>query len=176
MNSQASSDPRLRLSVEDLCNILNRLRSLHEDLLGVLGEKENALVEIELDELEEIRVREEGLIREVIEEEKERLLVTEELGDMLKHETPSDIKVSEILPAVPGDLAEPLSEAREGLREVALRLARQNSVNRALIEHSVGHVQVFVSKLVAEENGGARYNRLGSAQEGGGNLFMDRSG
>ncbi|MEM7164924.1 MAG: flagellar protein FlgN [Planctomycetota bacterium] len=175
MKTQPSGDPRLRLSVEDLCNILERLRGLHEDLLTVLGEKEEALVEVHLDELEEIRDREERLIREVIEEEKERLLVTEELGDMLSHERPTEITVSEILPSVPGDLAAPLSDAREGLRDVALRLARQNSVNRALIEHSVGHVQVFVSKLVAAENGSS-YDRQGSTNEGGGTLFMDRRG
>lgn len=168
-------EARLRTTVEDLCDVLDRMRTLHERLLVLLSEKEQALVEVRLEQLEALRGREEELLRDVIAEEKERLLVTEEIGDLLDHDHPVTITVSEILPHLPDPLASGLTARRERLREVALTLARQNAVNRALIEHSVGHVQMFLSKLVHEQAGGPHYTRKGATPEdGGGTLFMDR--
>lgn len=171
----SQQDARLRMSIEELCDILERLQGLHEEMLSTLIEKEVALTEVRMSELEDLRVREEELLRQVIEEEKERLLVTEEVGDLLDYEEPSRIRVSEMLPYLPEDLTIRLSDRREHLREVALDLARQNSVNRALIEHSIGHVQVFMSKLASQSAGGPQYDQRGtSADEGHGSFFMDR--
>lgn len=173
--SLARKDHRLRMSVEELCEVLGRLEGLHERLLDLLVEKESALTEVRLDDLDELRGREETLIRELIDEEKERLLVTEEVGDLLDHGAPSRIRVSEIVPHLPEDLTERLSERRETLREVALCLSRQNSVNRALIEHSLGHVHVFLSKVMNEEIGAGQYDQRGATDdEGRSSLFMDR--
>lgn len=166
---------RLELTVEELSDILERMRALHGNLLDLLLEKERALVEIRLDKLEEIRDREEELLRLVIDEEKERLLLTEEVGDLLDHERPALIRVAEILPHISEERAVRLSGERERLREIALKLARQNAVNRALIEHSVGHVHVFLSKLVSEELGIPRYDGSGAVASGdSGSMLMDR--
>ncbi|MGE3166164.1 MAG: flagellar protein FlgN [Planctomycetota bacterium] len=170
----AQRDARLRMSVEELCEVLGRIEQLHDRLLETLVAKENALTQVRLDELAELKPVEEELIRGLIEEEKERLLVTEEVGDLLDHEAPSRIRLSEMLPHLPGDLSERLAERRESLREVALCLSRQNAVNRALIEHSIGHVHVFLSKVVHEQMGGQYDQRGASAGDGRGSLFMDR--
>ncbi|MCA8962679.1 MAG: flagellar export chaperone FlgN, partial [Planctomycetes bacterium] len=132
---------RLKIAVEDLCEILSRLEERHGRLCDVLAAKERALVEVAMDAIESCRSREDEILREVIEEEKERLLVTEEIGDLLDFDTPISIRISDMLPHLDTDLASRLSTRRECLRETALRLQSQNRVNRALIEHSLGHVQ-----------------------------------
>lgn len=170
----AQKDARLRMSVEELCEVLGRIEGLHDRLLEALVEKESALTEVRLESLEELRPVEEELIRALIEEEKERLLVTEEVGDLLEHEVPSRIRVSEMLPHLPTDLSERLAERRRSLREVAVCLSRQNAVNRALIEHSIGHVHVFLSKVVHEQMGNQYDQRGAATEEGRGSLFMDR--
>ena len=71
MTSDTSNYPRLRVTVEDLCDILERLRQLQEQLLVILSEKEKALVEVRLEDLEALRDREETVLKEVIEEEKQ---------------------------------------------------------------------------------------------------------
>ncbi len=167
---------RLRVSVEDLCENLARIRALHEELLEVLHQQTSALVEVRTAELPEIRDREEALLRRVIEEEKERLLITEEVGDLIHAESPVATRVAQILPHLPEDLAERLSGERERLCEVSIKLGRQNSVNRALIEHSVGHIQIFMSKLARAASAGPRYDRSGKESDGGDAHLMDRRG
>ncbi len=177
MSTVTPENLRLRVSAGELCDILSRIRQLHEELLELLGEQERALVEVRTEELGPIREREEALLRRIIEEEKDRLLVTEEVGDILDHEAPAAMKVAEILPHLPEELALRLTDGREKLRDIALRLARQNSLNRALIEHSIGHIQIFMTKLAQEEAGGPRYNRLGGPPAAEGDSFlMDRKG
>ena len=83
MGSVSPDDLRLRVSTEELCDILDRIRALQGELLEVLGDQECALTELRVDDLEGIRDHEEKLIRRIIDEEKERLLLTEELGDLL---------------------------------------------------------------------------------------------
>ena len=175
MTTASPREARLRVPVEDLCEVLERLRHLHERLLAVLTEKEQVLVEVRLDHIDGLREREEEILREVIDQEKERLLLTEELGDLLDHESPVNIRVGEILLNLSGDLAQQLSSRRESLREVAFRLAKQNSLNRALIEHSIDHIQLFLSRVAREEEGGARYDCTGTSHDsGGGPFLMDR--
>lgn len=179
MGTVTPDNLRLRVSTDELCDVLQRIRALHEELLTLLGEQESALVEVRTDDLPGIREREEALLRRIIEEEKDRLLITEEVGDLLDHEVPSAIKVGEMLPHLPEDLAARLSDMRERLRDVAVRLARQNSLNRALIEHSIGHIQIFMSKLAQDGPGGAAYDKAGGAPHGGGGadpFLMDRRG
>lgn len=167
---------RLKVTTEDLCEILDCLRQLHEQLLGVLAEKEQALVDVRVEEVESLRDREEEILRDVVDQEKDRLLVTEELGDLLGHEDPVSIRVSEILPHLGEELATRLSDRRESLRDVAFRLQRQNKRNRALIEHSVEHMQIFLSHVAAEAGDmGSSYDSDGSSNDGGGGPFlMDR--
>lgn len=154
---------RLKLAVEDLCSVLGRLHGHHQRLHDVLVDKESALIEVEMSRLDDCQNREEELLRELIEEEKDRLLVTEEIGDLLDHDEPASIRVAEILPHLDEPLADRLRGTREELRSTALDLARRNSVNRALIEHSLGHVQLFLSKLVNEELSDHGYGQLGKA-------------
>ncbi len=163
MNLSARDKLQLHVSVEELCDGLDRLRELHEELLDVMIEKESALVEVRVEEMENGREREEQLLRRIIEAEKLRLLSTEAVGDLLCHQQPVSITAEEILPFVPEPLAVRFSHSRASLRTVAERLARQNSVNRALIEHSVGHIQLFLSKLACEELGGPGYDESGGS-------------
>ena len=166
---------RLRVSTEDLCEILDCLRQLHEQLLGILAEKEQAMAEVRVEEVGSLRDREEEILRDVVDQEKDRLLITEELGDLLGHEDPVSIRVAEILPHLDEELATRLSARRECLRDVAQRLGRQNSRNRVLIEHSVEHMQIFLSHVAAEAEFGSSYNRDGSSRDGdGGPFLMDR--
>ncbi len=177
MSSSAAYDPRLRVSVEDLCDILKKIKTVQEELLDTMVEKEKALVEVDLDQLEAVREVEEKLIRRVIEEERERLLVTEEVGDLLEFEHPSQITVNEMLEDLPEALGEQLDESRNNLRQISTNLARQNALNRSLVEHTVGHVQVFLSKLLSEELGTAPYNEKGkTGKDGSGPFLMDRKG
>lgn len=166
------------MAAEELCDTLDRLRQLHEELLDLIVEKEEALVKVRIDELETICDREESLLRRIIEIEKERLLTTEEIGDLLDHHEPASITVDDIHDHLGQDTAELLQNRRNSLKSLALRLSRQNSVNRALIEHSVGHIHVFMSKLASQEMGDPRYDDSGGASGGGGSgpLLMDRMG
>ena len=177
MSTTTPNPARLRSSTQELCEILERIQDHQEGLLELLSEQENALVEVRTDELGGIREREEQILRSIIDEEKERMLITEEVGDLLDHDEPASIRVAEILPHLPEELASRLTECRDELRQVSLRLARQNNLNRALIEHSVGHIQIFMSRLAFERKGGPQYDQHGTTPEPEGDSFlMDRRG
>lgn len=175
MSRSESHRLRVKLAVEDLCGVLNRLHGHHRRLHDVLVEKHTALVGVEMAKLEECRHREEELLRQVIEEEKDRLLVTEEIGDLLDHDDPATIRVAEMLPHLDDPLAGRLRETRDDLRQTALELARRNAMNRALIEHSLGHVQLFMTRLVSEELAQQGYAEPGKAAPKSSRPFlMDR--
>ena len=76
MSSSPSDMTRVRLSTAELCDTLGRIRGLNEELLETLSDQEQALVDVETDSMVSIRKREEKLIVRIIEEEKERLLLT----------------------------------------------------------------------------------------------------
>lgn len=177
-NRDPQRDPlRLRVCGENLCETLDRLRELHEEILEVLAAKEEALVAVELEALAVAREEEESLLRGVVEEEKERLLLTEEIGDLIGHPEPVAVRVEEMLDHLPGDLRARLSDSRDGLREAAARLGRRNRADRALIEHSLGHIQVFLSRLVNEEMLGSGFGAKGHGTAGdGGPMPLDRAG
>ena len=63
---------RLRIAVEDLCEILDRLQDHHDRLCRVLHDKEKALISVELEELQSCRHVEEELLKEV--KEAQRML------------------------------------------------------------------------------------------------------
>jgi len=175
---KTTRDPlRLRVCGQDLCETLERLRELHDELLEVLAAKEEALVAVRLDDLGAARAEEESLLHRVVEEEKQRLLITEEIGDLVGHDDPPAIRVQEMLEHLPEDLSSRLAVSRDLLRDAAGRLGRQNRTNRALIEHSLGHIQVFLSRLVNEEMLGAGYQADGHGTAGdGGSMLLDRTG
>ena len=176
MNAEAQQ-LRLQSCGENLCETLDRLHLLHVDLLEVLARKEEALVSVEMDALNAVRNEEEELLHSVVDQEKQRLLLTEEIGDLIGVQRPSTIRVTEMLDHLPGAVSERLDESRNRLKGVAQRLKDQNKKNRALIEHSLGHIQVFLSKLVNEEMLGAQYGSDGHETTGdGGSMLMDRTG
>ena len=176
MNADAKQ-LRLQSCGENLCETLDRLHLLHVDLLEVLARKEEALVAVEMDTLSNVRDQEEELLHSVVDQEKQRLLLTEEIGDLIGVARPSTIRVTEMLEHLPGEVSSRLDESRNRLRGVAQRLKDQNKKNRALIEHSLGHIQVFLSKLVNEEMMGAQYGSDGTEASGdGGSMLMDRTG
>lgn len=150
MNS--NPDPlRLRICGEDLCDSFERLRELHELLGTVLTAKEEALGSVELKALATARDREEDLLHRVVEEEKQRLLITEEIGDLIGHAKPASIRVIEMLEHLPDEVSRRLRGTRDELRTAAGRVGEQNRDQRTLVEHSIGHIQVFLSRLVNQE-------------------------
>lgn len=170
-------DLRLRVCGEDLCETLDRLHELQLKLLEVLAEKEEALVAVEMDKLSTVRDEEEDLLHRVVDEEKQRLLLTEEIGDLVGFPRPSSIRVADMLEHLPGEVSERLHDSRNRLRDSAIALGKQNRTNRTLIEHSLGHIQVFLSRLVNEEMMGSQYGADGHGASGdGGSILMDRTG
>ena len=142
---------RLRACGESLCAILERLGELNERLFECLAAREEAFVAIEVETLRQVRDEEEALLHRVVDEEKQRLLLTEEIGDLLGHPAPSEIRVREMLSHLPPELSGRLSGSRDRLRQSARRLGRRNAEEPGLIEHTLGHIQVFLSHLVHEE-------------------------
>ncbi|MHC4934791.1 MAG: flagellar protein FlgN [Planctomycetota bacterium] len=176
MNSH-SQDLRLRACGEDLCETLDRLHDLHRRLQNVLTAKEEALVAVEMDRLAEVQKQEEEILHSVVAEEKHRLVVTEEIGDLIGFPRPSSVRVSDMLEHMPGEVGSRLHDSRSRLREIARSLAERNRATRALIEHSLGHIQVFLSKLVNEEMLGVQYGADGTESSGdGSSILMDRTG
>ncbi|MFN0056826.1 MAG: flagellar protein FlgN [Planctomycetota bacterium] len=177
MKTRTKEEFRLNCVVEDLCGILDRLRGHHDALFDLLVEKQSALTQVRMPDIADCTAREEALLRTIIEEEQERLLVTEEIGDLLDHEYPAGIRVADMLPHLRDETASLLSRARDALRDVAVRLARQNAVNRGLIEHSIGHVQLFMSRLAESELRAKSYGDKGAREAGGDRPYlMDKRG
>jgi len=175
--NDSNAEQRLKVCGEDLCETFERLEALHAELLEVLVAKQDALISVESESLGSVREEEENILHQVVDEEKQRLILTEEIGDIIGHPAPSTIRVTEMLDHFAPPLSLRLEESRDRLRDVAVRLGEKNRTNHSLIEHSLGHIQVFLSRLVNEEMMGAQYGADGSETSGdGGSMLMDRTG
>lgn len=177
MQDQTFDRTPLREIADEMCAVLSRLASFHQQLVELQEEKEDALTEFNFDSIESIREREIGVLKCVAGDEEARYALATEIGEMVGHKNPEDLKIEEFLHFLDEDQRAALTDLRTRLNEVAQKLVAQNQRNENLVHHTLGHIDVFMSHLTASEFDAQGYDAKGEDPgPGDGPHLVDRSG
>ncbi|MGE4601971.1 MAG: hypothetical protein AAEJ65_03605 [Planctomycetota bacterium] len=136
---------QIRDLARELSEILGRIDQLHEQQSQVLVDLDEAAMAADYSALAQYRQREGRLLSRIIDEERQRLIVSEELGDVIGLEIPSKLAIDDVVPLVPEALAVKLTALRDRIQKHGYALRAQNRLAELLVGHTFEHVEVFLS-------------------------------
>jgi len=155
--------------IKKLHDNLKRQALLYHELKDYAQRKQKALVENDLHSIEAITVREEQLIMEASNLEKERLLWAEQIAKSLG-KVPEDITLSELAERFPE-----LNDVKADLEEVLTNLREINDLNTQLIKQAIKVVELSIDLISAPVQSNV-YNRPGEKEAEHSPLrFIDKS-
>ena len=138
---------------------------LYEEFYNLERDKQKALLQNNLQEIEEITAHEESLMTEVGRLEKERLLWAEQIGRDLG-KTPEDLTLAELAEHFPE-----LDGVRNDLDRVVVHLQETHEINAQLLEQAMKIVEFTVGMLTHQEKN--TYNHPNRKEnEGTGKLHL----
>lgn len=143
--------------IKKLHDNLKRQALLYQELKDYAQRKQKALVENDLHSIEAITVREEQLIMEASNLEKERLLWAEQIAKSLG-KVPEDITLSELAERFPE-----LNDVKADLEEVLTNLREINDLNTQLIKQAIKVVGLSIDLISAPVQSNV-YNRPGEKE------------
>ncbi|OLN33531.1 flagellar protein FlgN [Desulfosporosinus metallidurans] len=153
---------------EVLYNLNENLKQqvkLYEEFNNLERDKQKALLESNLQEIEAITAQEELLMIEVSRLEKERFLWAEQIGRDLG-KTPEDLTLAELAEYFPV-----LDGVRNDLDRVVGRLQKTHEINAQLLEQAMKIVEFTVGMLTYQEKNTYKHpNR--KENEGNGKLHL----
>lgn len=127
-----------------LLKLLEKELNYQEKLLELLTRERVAIVKLNQDQLDEIRVAKEKILAEVIDIEQRRKEIFENLGAYAKREEPLKfVDVLELCP--PAEGRGHLKHVGENLKKVATSVREMNSYNSDLIKQSLGLIVATIA-------------------------------
>ena len=146
---------QIRNLAREVSEVLSRISQLHEQLSQVLVDLDEAAMAADYTALKKYRQLEGRLLSRLVDEERQRLIVSEELGDAIGLKIPSQIVIDDVVEMVPEALAVKLVALRDRIQGYAYALRAQNRLGELLTPHAFEHVEVFLSpgaqQLVGDE-------------------------
>ncbi len=138
--------------VDDLCQILQELTDAHEKALQLAEEKQELLIENDIEGLSEVVEQEEKIMQRIEKLEEERSSLADELAELTGQE---DLNISALREHVSGERQRRLEELQEELRPLLEELGRVNEQNRQLLLQAMKFNEVTLKLFLqgAEEQG-----------------------
>ncbi len=139
---------------EALYQILQKLTGLHRKLLDVMRTERDALVQVNLQRIQEMTALKQELIESIYHAETLRLQRMNELCYFLKKPL-QEFKLADVIIEIQGqDLkaAEQFRTLYNVLTLLIRRITDQNQENRGLLERSFNHVQNMKKNILSEDS------------------------
>ena len=146
--------------VTELLTLLGEEAGLYQDLIAAGRAKRDALVAVDLAQVETATQREEDLLRTVGRTALRRGETLREIGAVLRLGS-GEPKLEEVLPRVGEPRAAQIAGLRADIRRALEELKRLNGLNQALTRQSLAHVQDFLRLLTRGGGPGPLYTRRG---------------
>lgn len=136
---------QIRDLARELSEILSRIDQLHEQQSQLLVDLDEAAMAADYSALAEYRQREGRLLARIVDEERQRLIVSEELGDTIGLDIPAKLAIDDVVGLVPEALGMKLIALRDRIQNHGCALRAQNRLGELLVGHEFDHVEVFLS-------------------------------
>ena len=145
LNDDQRQKVEIRQLAGELSGIMDRLHQLHEELGQVMVDLDEARMQADYDAVAQHGNREYRILSRMIDEERQRLIIGEELGDALGLDVPSEWTVEDLVPHVEEDVALRFRYLRDELRQQSCELRAQNRLSEMLHGQVFEHVEVYLS-------------------------------
>ena len=136
---------QIRDLARELSEILSRIDQLHEQQSQVLVDLDEAAMAADYSALTQYRHRDGRLLSRIVDEERQRLIISEELGDVIGLDLPAKLALDDVVELVPEALGMKLIALRDRIQTHAYALRAQNRLGELLVGHAFEHVEVFLS-------------------------------
>lgn len=150
--------------IDRIHGLLQKLMSLHRELMECVRLERQALTHADLKKIQEVTYHKEAVIHSIRQVEADRLRTVEQLG-ILWRISSKDLTLNEIILKVQDvnpKLSEQLRSAYQALMILVKRIQEQNESNRALVENSLSHVGKMKQNVLGEASPSADvYNQSG---------------
>ncbi len=145
LNDDQRQKVEIRQLAGELSGIMDRLHQLHEELGQVMVDLDEARMQADYDAVAQHGNREYRILARLVDEERQRLIIGEELGDVLGLEIPSEWTVEDIAPHVDEEIAQRFRQLRDGIIQQSYELRAQNRLPELLHGQVFEHVEVYLS-------------------------------
>lgn len=152
--------------LNQLGELLNRHAELHGQLLVAAEHKREAIVNGDLEKMEQLLQMEKMLVQEVEVKERERAELIKQACSGLGLDY-GKVKLADILAKMEDRAqADRISQIRENLRGILDKLRYRNRQNCELLKASIQHANDFLHLVQCAVNGGELYGRNGKKTGG----------
>ena len=152
-------------NIEELYNILSEEYKLYQKLNNTASEKNEAIVENDVDDLAKVVEKEDELLAEIEEYEEKRTKIITKLAE--KYNLKEDFKYSNLINNFPEEWQDKFSELRSKLLEVIDEIHEKNEENTMLLDEAIklnNFSLNMLSKAVSPENG--TYDKKQTSKKG----------
>lgn len=157
--------------MDEMIDILKKELSMYEEMLKISTDKKELIIKDNVNELEEITKREEKIVKEFIEIEKERLNIlrtfSKEKG--LVNETPKIPELAEYFP----EQKEELMELRKKILDIVSKVKAKNDLNEKLIKNSLDYINFSVGLATGSSVDSGTYGKGGNSNKAEAKKFFD---
>ena len=141
-------------NIEELYNILSDEYELYQKLKNTASEKNDAIIENDIDDLAKVVEKEDELLAEIEEYEEKRTNIITKLAD--RFDLKEDFQYSNLINNFPEEWQDKFSELRSKLLEVIDEIHEKNEENTMLLDEAIklnNFSLNMLSKAVSPENG-----------------------
>ena len=167
------TDAGLKRAIGMLEGILTRQIALHTEMLKVAEDKQQGIVQGDLEKLEQAVAREKKLVAEIEDEEKRRQAVMPLVKKGLGLDDSVE-KLADVVAAMPEPEKTGMRAIREELKGLLEACQVKTRHNAELLKASLEHVEAFLKTISDAAAQDANYKRDGKRSNGGPTM-IDRS-
>jgi flagellar biosynthesis/type III secretory pathway chaperone len=138
-------------SLNDLVTKLQKLLSLHRQLLESLRAEREALLAVDVRKIHEVTLEKQAILQQVAVAEQERLAASRHVAVQMN--SPADLSLGQLVlqsQSVSLKLSEQLRSVQQALVHLIGRIQEQNGSNRQLVESSLEHVNQMKKNVIGE--------------------------
>ncbi|MCH8146479.1 MAG: flagellar protein FlgN [Planctomycetes bacterium] len=149
--------------IDDLIKLLNRLSALHEDLLGVIRRKIDAMKRADIEGMREFGEQEQSIVVQIGEREGLRRQLMDLIGEDFKLPARSarSVSLKQLGARIPTAWQSILGDAGDRLRSCMTRVAAANRVAGEIARQVVTHLKWVFASVRPDDGEPVGYSRTG---------------
>jgi hypothetical protein len=155
-------DNNLKTSLASLESIVRRQLQVHEELLGLMNRKRDALRDADASRLTELCQLENEKVQAISELEKQRLELVAHMTLLLQAEAPEPMTMNQLADYLPAQAGDKLRMLRHQLHEGMLQVRQQTAIALRATETLMRHMQGLLQSVATMSNGTATYASSGT--------------
>lgn len=147
------------MAIQDMLQVLSEQTEIHRDMLQIADQKKNAIIQNDVERVNQLVNKESKLIRQITELEEKRIFEVNRFVVGKGYRANPNITISDLLKIVfNGEERKKLQEAQASLAAVVGKLKEANALNQQLIEQSLQFINYSLDLIAGTSEDDAIYH------------------